>query len=263
MNPAWIFLLRKCVEVLKPICVGIIMFQNDSCPISSVYHFFTSLHTSYATLVATNTITLAEKNAIVVFIDERWEFIKSGCHEAAFLVDPRFMGLGMSVPQRVRAEALVVNNQPPMAIQLAEYRGYINALIGAQDYFFNEVRAGRASVQRFVNQLPPYMFSLVTEYLKHVFSLVCSSAASERNFLTHAFIHSKARNRLRYDKVKMLVYIFVNTPLLDNVQVQNNDAIDVEEDEGDTVFHEIEEEFDLLGHLYNGVLEVIAEDVPV
>lgn len=260
MNPEWIFRLRKCVEVLKPICVGIIMFQNDSCPISSVYHFFTNLHTSYATLVATNTITIAEKDAIVDFINERWVFIKSDCHEVAFYVDPRFMGLGMTVPQRVRAEALVVKNHPPMAIQLAEYRVYINALIGAQDYFFNEVRGGRASVQLFINQLPQYMFPLVTEYLKHTFSLVCSSAASERNFSTHAFIHSKARNRLGYDKVKMLVYIFVNTPLLDNVVVDYDDSDDDDDEEEENADNVAEEELDLQAHLYNGVLEVVDDD---
>ena len=69
--------------------------------------------------------------------------------------------------------------------------------------------AGASIVRR--NQLPPDMFPLVSVYLQNLFSLVCSSAASERNFSTHAFIHSKARNRLGYGKVKMLVYIFVNT----------------------------------------------------
>src|ERR1035438_1084974 len=43
-----------------------------------------------------------------------------------------------------------------------------------------------------------------------VFSLPASSAASERNFSTFGFIHSKLRNRLQPNKVEQLVYIKSN-----------------------------------------------------
>jgi hypothetical protein len=107
-----------------------------------------------------------------------------------------------------------------MMVQVGQYRGYINALLQANDMLLTQLRAGNVpgvTVQFFINQLPPDMFPSVTVYLKNIFSLVCSSAASERNFSTHAFIHSKLRNRLKYEKVKMLVYIFVNSRLLDDI----------------------------------------------
>ena len=44
-----------------------------------------------------------------------------------------------------------------------------------------------------------------------VFAMAASSAASERNFSTFGFIHSKLRNRLTPEKVKKLVYIKANT----------------------------------------------------
>jgi hAT family C-terminal dimerisation region len=40
--------------------------------------------------------------------------------------------------------------------------------------------------------------------------LVASSAASERNFSTFGFIHSKIRNCLKGDAVQKLVYIKTN-----------------------------------------------------
>jgi hAT family C-terminal dimerisation region len=43
-----------------------------------------------------------------------------------------------------------------------------------------------------------------------LFSLATSSAASERNFSTFGFIHSKMRNSLGPEKVKKLVYIKSN-----------------------------------------------------
>ena len=45
---------------------------------------------------------------------------------------------------------------------------------------------------------------------KHVFSIVASSAASERNFSTFAEILSKLRNRLSDDAVEKRVYIRTN-----------------------------------------------------
>ena len=44
----------------------------------------------------------------------------------------------------------------------------------------------------------------------HVFSMAASAAASEWNFSTFGFIHSKLRNRLGPEKVKKLVYIKTN-----------------------------------------------------
>lgn len=43
-----------------------------------------------------------------------------------------------------------------------------------------------------------------------VFSMAASAAASERNFSTFGFIHSKLCNRLSPEKVKKLVYIKTN-----------------------------------------------------
>ena len=43
-----------------------------------------------------------------------------------------------------------------------------------------------------------------------LFSMATFSAASERNFSTFGFIHSKLRNSLTYEHVKKLVYIKTN-----------------------------------------------------
>jgi hypothetical protein len=45
-----------------------------------------------------------------------------------------------------------------------------------------------------------------------VFSMVTSSASSERNFSTFGFVHSKLRNSLSQEKVDQLVFIKTNAP---------------------------------------------------
>ena len=54
---------------------------------------------------------------------------------------------------------------------------------------------------------------------KQVFSMVASSAASERNFSAFAHIHTKLRNRLSDDVVEKLVYVRTN-----NMQFMKQDA---------------------------------------
>jgi hypothetical protein len=48
----------------------------------------------------------------------------------------------------------------------------------------------------------------------NVFSMVTSSAASERGFSAMGFVHSKLRNRLSTEKVEKLVFIKNNAPQL-------------------------------------------------
>lgn len=56
-----------------------------------------------------------------------------------------------------------------------------------------------------------------------LFSMATSSAASERNFSTMGFIHSKLRNSLGTQSVEKLVYIKSNYPILSNSQYQSGD----------------------------------------
>jgi predicted MPP superfamily phosphohydrolase len=53
-------------------------------------------------------------------------------------------------------------------------------------------------------------WSLLAHLALKIFSVASSSAASERNFFTIAFIHSKLRNCLGRDTVEKLVYAKTN-----------------------------------------------------
>jgi hAT family C-terminal dimerisation region len=55
---------------------------------------------------------------------------------------------------------------------------------------------------------------------QQVLSMVASSAASERNFSTHGFVHSKLRNCLSEDAVEKLVYNKTN-----NIQFCNQTGL--------------------------------------
>jgi hypothetical protein len=60
--------------------------------------------------------------------------------------------------------------------------------------------------------------------------MAASSAASERNFSTFGFIHSKLQNRLGPEKVKKLVYVKTNTLQMSDVLLNDDYEYDNEED---------------------------------
>ena len=65
----------------------------------------------------------------------------------------------------------------------------------------------------------------------NVFSMVTSSAASERGFSAMGFVHSKFRNRLTADKVQKLVFIKNNAPQLMSSHQVGIDWGDSDDDE--------------------------------
>ncbi|OWY99952.1 Transposase [Phytophthora megakarya] len=69
------------------------------------------------------------------------------------------------------------------------------------------------------------------------FSSSCSSAAAERNFSAHKFIHSQARNRLQAASVENLMFMFFNSKNFDQEDMEFydmiNDLANASEEEGD------------------------------
>jgi len=70
--------------------------------------------------------------------------------------------------------------------------------------------------------------------------MITSSASSERNFSTMGFIHSKRRNRLSPDSVKMLTYVKCNDGdyqpddwTIDEVQTAQPEIIELSGDDSE------------------------------
>lgn len=73
---------------------------------------------------------------------------------------------------------------------------------------------------------------------KRVFSLLTSSAASERNFSTMGFVHSKLRNKLSHSTVNKLVYVRANNLLCQEAMHESSDE---ESEASDGVYDEDQE----------------------
>ena len=72
---------------------------------------------------------------------------------------------------------------------------------------------------------------MLHELALRVFSMAASAAASERNFSTFGFVHSKLCNRLAPEKVKKLAYIKTNAIQMEGISQHADDMSD--DDDGD------------------------------
>ncbi|KAE9038299.1 hypothetical protein PR003_g8943 [Phytophthora rubi] len=67
------------------------------------------------------------------------------------------------------------------------------------------------------------------------FAVPTTSAASERVWSIYSFLMSKRHNRLAFEKLERIVFIYINSCLLDDVDCRDYLAADVNEDiDGDT-----------------------------
>lgn len=81
-------------------------------------------------------------------------------------------------------------------------------------------------------------FPLIKDLAQRIFSVVCTTAAAERNFSLQGFIHSKYRSRLNPEKVSKLAYIKSNFKLIEsqnNLSFNDSDDDDEDIDESDSL----------------------------
>jgi hAT family C-terminal dimerisation region len=144
-------------------------------------------------------------------------------HGIAYVLDPRYLGEGMSRSAQEEVEDIIFSTAPSDTASCTDesrevlHRQYVEFRIDA-------LRKKRADPPGFrFKMLLEKKLSVLDYWLvngdqwpalqklaRSVFTMATSSAASERNFSTFGFVHSKLRNSLSTDSVMKLVYIKTN-----------------------------------------------------
>lgn len=158
-------------------------------------------------------LTASEFKTVKKLITERFDFVYGDAHGIAFVLDPRYMGVGVDTQARAAVDEYVVawhgiGKVESVLLGLSKYARYVREYrVGAPKQW--EMLCDRKiAVYDFwcnLNQFP-----LLQEIALQLSHCASSSAASERNFSTNAYIHSKLRNRLASSRVENLVHIFFN-----------------------------------------------------
>ncbi|KAF4132670.1 hAT family C-terminal dimerization region [Phytophthora infestans] len=201
--------LKKAIAILKPISKALKLFEKNVTPVSEVYQVFVDLPNE---LKATG-LTAAEYKSVDALVSSRFEFIYGDAHGIAYLLDPRYAGIDMDSSLRSAVEDFVVQwhdeeKADAVIVELSAYHRHVRDLKVTQPRQWGLLCERKIPLFDFwcgLNNLP-----LLQDIALRLFRCAASSAASERNFSAHAFIHSKLRNRLAPDRVEKLVHIFFN-----------------------------------------------------
>ena len=222
-EPDFVTKLDECTTILAPIDMHIKILQRDAVPCSDVYKAFVELEEKMRNLTNVD----ADKKAYLVeLVRKRLNFMYGDAHGVTYLLDPRYLGDGMLRTLRKEIEDFVykfpqkdgTTSEARMEQLAQEYTAFrVEALSERQQSTFRFKMIGKSKtvLQWWIADGTDW--PLLQNLALCVFSMAASSAASERNFSTFGFIHSKLRNRLGPEKVKKLVYIKTNTLQMSDV----------------------------------------------
>jgi hAT family C-terminal dimerisation region len=243
-------LLKMTLSILNPIDIAITYYPSDSVPMSDVFATFSN--ELPRSITALTTITYEELSYMRKLNQHRFDFIYGDAHGIGYVLDPRYVGEGMPLAMRESIENLIYLyhcasdiisesdvGPPDQTSQERMVEEYIDYRIAALEQkaanppslMFRMIKEKKISVIKFW-QSRGDQWPALQKLAQQVFSMVAPRAASERNFSTQGFVHSKLRNFLSEDAVEKLVYIKTN-----NIQFCNQTRLSA-------VLHAVDEDDD-------------------
>lgn len=190
--------LLRLVDGAKP-CVGKIywkMFQLDQGVLNSTM------------------LDAAQKSCLSGLINSRWKMLHTDLHSAGFVLDPEYR----SFLQHENEEVISGFHAMIERVHAGDLAAQVNAISQHSVYRAGQGLFARPVAMAAANEMSASRWwqafgAHVPELQKvaiRVLSQVTSASACERNWSTFDFIHSKKRNRLKCDKVQILL-LFLGT----------------------------------------------------
>ena len=220
--PEFVPKMRKVLQILAPIDRALTFYQSDSVLISEVYRTFKE-KLPYSIRFEMSMTSESEQEYLLNLVEERFEFICGDAHKMSYVLDPRYVGTLMTREERTAVENNMIFRHPPsdheestresqqaLCKEYLDYRTEIISMMESpDDVTYRMIKENQISVMQFW-QSSGRDWPTLQGLAKKVFSMVATTAASERNFSTFGFIHSKLRNKLSKDVLEKLVYVKTN-----------------------------------------------------
>ena len=247
-NNRFVDMLKKALRILSPIDRLIVKYQCDKVPISDVLPDFDSLPSAFLNEFTRNVIVQEELNYLVDATQKRLMFMFGEAHGVSNLLDPRHLGAQLhpeGPASRLEAQdALFMTPVDDVTLVTEErkellYKEYTKFFMHATlekriNSFRHKCLMKGLSTPLEYWHIEGVQWPELQRIAIKLFSMATSSAASERNFSTMGFIHSKLRNGLNPKTVEKLVYIKTNmTSFFDVPGKKQEEEFNLEEEEAE------------------------------
>jgi len=207
-------------EFLEPFVKFINHLQSDQPRLSSVYIQLKSIENR---ILQNIEIAPDFKTHVLAFGKQRWtNFLFNPVVLLAYQLDPKYRGEILNADRCdpiIEREILRLVPEGKENQVLMEYSDYIGKLGGfSDDHLWGDITSQPINWWTLVARRYP----LLSTIARQVLSIPSTSAASERNWSSFGFIHSKLRNRLGDDKVEKCVYLYWNMKILKQIRKKGN-----------------------------------------
>ncbi|KAK1936997.1 hypothetical protein P3T76_009775 [Phytophthora citrophthora] len=207
---------RTVMRICNPVIKVLGALERDGCCLSMIYYYFGGLQNHVVYHRETNDVASSVLTIIRSRISSRWKSLKRESILAAFLLDPSKAidafednDLDNAIDACVDLAARV---GLPSSVSLDAFRRDVLSFIRLKKSWGpNERENNSRDSPLDWWMLKSKRFPLLYDLATRVLSLPTSSAASERSWSVHSFLHNKRRNRLKPERVEKLAYVYSNT----------------------------------------------------
>ncbi|KAE8981917.1 hypothetical protein PR003_g28387 [Phytophthora rubi] len=215
--------LKVMMNLLQPIVDAIAMLEQDTCSISVVYWQFSELQRSPVYNLRLQNAPRAVQTSILKAIEARWAFLHTDMMGVSFLldhtktssdfVDADLAGSVASVKALAQRLGLVKTEAEKQQLSAEVDDFQLKKSRWSSETRFKE--EGLSPMAWWADKLPrkasdDNYYPLLAPLASLIYTIPTSSAASERSWSIHEFIHSKRRNRFDAKRVEKLVFIYCN-----------------------------------------------------
>ncbi|OWY99299.1 hypothetical protein PHMEG_00029717 [Phytophthora megakarya] len=207
---------RTVMRLVNPIIKVLGALERDGCCLSMIYYYIGGLQNHVVYHRDKNDVSASVLTRIRDRIKFRWKSLKCESVLAAFLLDPSKAvdafednDLDDAINKSVEfATRVGLPSSVSPATCRRELLGFIRL---KKSWSPDEQENNLCDAPLDWWMLKSKRFPLLYDFATRVLSLPTSSAASERSWSVHSFLHNKRRNRLKPERVEKLAFIYSNT----------------------------------------------------
>jgi hypothetical protein len=256
--------IKKLRNLLEPFVNFLQHLQSDTPNLSTVYLKLKDLEDF---VISNNDLTQEFKTAVRTSGKNRWiNFLYNPVILLAYKLDPQYRGSKLNPSQWdsiIEDELIRLVSTENASRVLEEYAEYLGKLGNFSRLHLWESNLVKNPINWWC--LVKGRYPILSEVALKILSIPATSAASERNWNTFGFIHTKVRNRLNDKRVEKLVYMNWNLKIIHDLNLYNElnqiklaelELENIEEEDNNEIEDEFFSLFDINEYDENGCINI-------